>query len=148
MVCNSHRPQWHCSCPRLLGLNFTLPPTSLPHHAWLADWPDSGCQSKLSVLTAQPVRWDRGGRFFCYFAWKGRSNSTLSCTLLANTFIPDHVESVDLCTWLHLSILAGSRHINCLGDLQGGCVCERVWQKYSNENGQWKQWWWLIYALA
>lgn len=92
-------------------------------------------------------RWEEGS-FFSYFAWKGRLNFMLSCILLANTFVPDHVWSVDLCTWLHLSILAGTRHANCLGDLQGGCVCERVWQKYSNENGLWKQWCWLIYILA
>ncbi len=63
MVCNSHRPQRHCSCPRLLGLNFTLPPTALSRHVWLADSLDSGCQSKLSVLTAEPAGDGRRGVF-------------------------------------------------------------------------------------
>ncbi len=152
MVCNSHRPQRHCSCPRLLGLNFTLPPTALSRHVWLADSLDSGCQSKLSVLTAESAGDGRRGVFSVILHgkvdWKGRLNFMLSCILLANTFVPDHVWSVDLCTWLHLSILAGTRHANCLEDLQGVCVCERVWHKYSNENGLWKQWCWLIYIQA
>ncbi len=39
-------------------------------------------------------RWEEGS-FFSYFAWKGRLNFMLSCILLANTFVPDHVWSVD-----------------------------------------------------
>lgn len=148
MVCNSHRPQRHCICPKLMGLNLKVLPAPLSGHSWLAESPSSGCQSQLSVLTGVAIGNGRRASLFCYFAWKGRFNFTLSCILLAYTLVPDHVWSVDLCTWLHFSVLAGSRHTNCLWDLQRGCVGEHVWQIYSNVNCLWEQWCWLIYILA
>lgn len=83
MVCGSHRPQRHCSCPKLTDLNFKVPPTPLLCHSWLAEAPSSGCRSQLSVLTGEATGNGRRASLFCYFACKGRLNFTLSCILLA-----------------------------------------------------------------